>query len=52
MGLDIHAFFNKQPSILIEPQRCLVFCDFQGNLLLSCCLIFIKKIRTLKLEEE
>ena len=35
MGLDIHAFFNKQPSILIEPQRCLVFCDFQGNLLIA-----------------
>ena len=45
-------FFYKQPTILIEPQRCLVFCDFQGNLLLSCCLIFIKKIWTLKLQEE
>ena len=29
---DLHAFFYKQPTILIEPQR------FQGNLLLSCCL--------------
>ena len=48
----IYAFFYKQATILIEPQHCLVFCDFQGNLLLSCCLIFIKKIWTLKLQEE
>ena len=45
-------FFYKQPTILLEPQRCLVFCDFQVNLLLSCCLIFMKKIWILKLQEE
>ena len=45
-------FFHKQPTILIVPQRCLAFCDFQGNLLLSCCLIFIKKIWILKLQGE
>ena len=45
----ITRFFYKQTTILIEPQRCLVSCDFQGNLLLSCYLIFIKKIWTLKL---
>ena len=36
-------FFYKQPTILIESQRYLVFCDFQGDLLLSICLTFIKK---------
>ena len=30
----LNDFFYKQPTILIEPQRCLAFCDFQGN----CCL--------------
>ena len=25
-------FLYKQPTVLIEPQRCLVFCDFQGSL--------------------
>ena len=46
------TFFYKQPAIFIEPQRSLVFSDFQGNLLFSCCLIFIKKIWTSKLQEE
>ena len=45
-------FIHKQPTILIEPQRCLVVCDLQGNLSLSCCLIFIKKMWTLKLQEK
>ena len=26
-----YTLFFKQPTILIEPQRCLVFCDCHGN---------------------
>ena len=37
---------------MIEPQRCFVFCQFQGNLLLGCFLIFITKKWTLKIQDE